>query len=142
LPVGVASETLVESLRAAGCSPRIADPDFIRRTRVIPIVHEATQVHADLVLAGPGLEDLFLERAIAQPFGDLTIPVARPEDIVAMKLLAGRGKDIDDVRAILAARGADLDLTLLRETLRMLETALDQSDLVPQLDALLARTPR
>lgn len=141
LPAGAGVEDLVEALTNAGCPPRLADPDFVRRTRVIPIVHATTSVHADIVLAGPGIEDLFFERARERPFGELVIPVASPEDIIAMKLLAGRGKDIDDVRAILGAQKDSIDLTLLRETLRLLETALDQSDLTPELDALLARLP-
>jgi hypothetical protein len=61
------------------------------------------------------------------------VPVARAEDIVVMKILAERPKDIEDVVSILAAH-PDLDLDLVRSTLRLLEEALDQSDLLPALE--------
>jgi hypothetical protein len=47
-----------------------------------------------------------------------------------MKVLAGRAKDLEDVRAILSAHPTDLDLALIRSTLQELEQALHRSDLV------------
>jgi hypothetical protein len=59
-----------------------------------------------------------------------------------MKLLAGRPKDLDDVTAIVAARTDTLDLDYVRDTLRLLEDALGQSDLLPALDESLSRARR
>ena len=92
----------------------------------------------DVVLAGPGVEELFLARARLLAVDDVTVPVASPEDIVVMKGLAGRAKDLDNVGAILAANDR-LDLVELRRTLWLLAEALHQSDLVPELERLLAR---
>jgi hypothetical protein len=64
------------------------------------------------------------------------------EDLVATKILAGRPKDIDDVAGILRERLSRLDLERVRATPGLIEEALGQSDLVPQLDALLARARR
>lgn len=47
-----------------------------------------------------------------------------------MKILAGRPKDIDDVRSLLRERLERLDLKQIRELLGVLEEALHQSDLV------------
>jgi hypothetical protein len=44
----------------------------------------------DVVLAGPGLEELFLARAESREIGGVLVPVATGEDLVAMKVLAGR----------------------------------------------------
>jgi hypothetical protein len=38
--------------------------DFVRRTRVLPFVFEPNGLPVDVVLAGPGLEELFLSRAV------------------------------------------------------------------------------
>lgn len=135
---GAAPDALARALSSAGFSMRIEDADFIRRTRVLPVLHVATGIAADVVIAGPGLEELFLDRAELRDVGGARVPVARAEDLVAMKLLAGRSKDVEDVVAILAAR-ANLDINLLRSTLSLLEGALDQSDLLPALDAALER---
>lgn len=108
---------------------RVNDPSFVRTTRVLPVLHVPTSIPADLVLAGPGLEDLFLERAVVHDLGGIQVPVARVEDLVVMKLLAGRDKDLEDVAAIVAA--GELDTNDISSTLAMVEAALGQSDLVP-----------
>lgn len=57
--------------------------------------------------------------------------VASPEDLIVMKVLAGRPKDLEDVRSILRASGRGLDDGYVERTLTMLEQALSQSDLLP-----------
>ena len=60
---GIESKALVKALIGAGFQMRVEGDDFLARTRVLPVVHTATGIPADLVIAGPGLEELFLERA-------------------------------------------------------------------------------
>ena len=125
-------ERLTRELEAAGFSLRIGDaPDFVRRTRVLPFVHAASRLPVDIVLAGPGLEELFLSRAVPVTLGNLVIPVICPEDLIATKILAGRPKDLEDVRSVLRERLSKLDLEIVRSTLELLEEALGQSDLSP-----------
>jgi hypothetical protein len=93
----------------------------------------------DVVLGGPGIEELFLDRAQHHDFEGTLVPVASPEDLIAMKLLAGRSKDIDDVRTILAANRRTLKLAVVRETLALLEGALGQNDLLPHFEELLRK---
>jgi hypothetical protein len=120
---------LAAALKRRGFVLQVNDPSFIRTTRVLPVLHIPTSVPADLVLAGPGLEDLFLERAVVHDLGGVQVPVARAEDLIVMKLLAGRDKDLEDVAAIVAA--GELDTKDISSTLAMVEAALGQSDLVP-----------
>ncbi|HVW27034.1 MAG TPA: nucleotidyltransferase [Polyangiaceae bacterium] len=133
---------LAAELRQYGFGLRIRDPSFVRTTRVLPVVHARTSVPVDLVLAGPGLEDAFLERAAVHDLGGVLVPVARAEDLIVMKILAGRDKDLDDVAAMLDARGAELDAKEVRSTLEMVESALGQSDLVPTWQRLRAGVAR
>ena len=76
--------------------------------------------------------------------GDLVVTMVRRPcphaECVACR--AGRPKDLEDAEAIVAAQGDRLDLSLVRETLGMLERALDQADLLPALDRLLERARR
>ncbi|WP_437733382.1 DUF6036 family nucleotidyltransferase [Sorangium sp. So ce1335] len=131
-------EVLAKALTAAGFQMRVEDIAFTHRTRVLPSLHLATGIAADVVLAGPGLEELFLQRAQLHDLDGVQVPVACAEDVIVMKILAGRPKDIEDVVAIIAAR-TDLKLDLVRSTLRMLEEALDRNDLLPELSGALAR---
>ena len=135
------THALVDGLSIAGFELRVRDVDqFVERTRVIPLVHVSTGLPLDVVLAGPGPEALFLARVQHRDVEGISVPVASPEDLVVMKVLAGRSKDLEDVRAILTAHRSDLDLGHLRETLHALESALDQSDLSPLLEQLLSAT--
>jgi hypothetical protein len=63
--------------------------------------------------------------------GGAGIPVICPEDLVATKILAGRSKDLEDVRGVLRERLGAIDADLVRSTLALLEDALGQSDLLP-----------
>jgi hypothetical protein len=125
------TRALVDALERHDFEPRIPDDDFIERTRVVPLVHRPTKTPVDVVLAGPGIEELFLEGATVQNVEGVAVPVARAEDLVVMKVLAGRPKDLEDVAAILAARGKGFDRGRTVELLTMLEEALDQRDLLP-----------
>jgi hypothetical protein len=111
--------------------------DFVRRTRVLPFVHRSTGMPLDVVLAGPGLEMEFLDRAIRTRVEDLNLPLISPEDLVIGKLLAGRPKDIEDVTSVLRERAGSLDLERIHSVLRLVEEALSQSDMVPTFERLL-----
>lgn len=131
---------LTAGLTRAGFELRISEAEaFAQRTRVLPFVHRRTRVPVDIVLAGPGLEELFFSRVRERRIGELRVPVASAEDLVTMKVLAGRPKDLEDVVAIARAHGGDLDLGHVRQMLRTLEKALDRDDLVRQLEGALTR---
>lgn len=123
-------------MRKAGFILRIRDATFVAETRVLPFAHASTGWPLDVVLAGPGLEQLFLDGARPMPVGAATVPVISPEHLVATKVLAGRPKDLEDVRGILR-QGTAIDAALVREVLSALEDALGQSDLVPLFDEML-----
>ena len=127
---------LASSLRGHGFALRVSDDAFVAQTRVLPVAH-SSGVPVDVVLAGPGLEQLFFDRIVFRTIGGLTVPVASAEDIVVMKVLASRAKDLDDVRGIVSAKRGHLDIEQIRATLRLLEGALDQSDLLPVFERLL-----
>ena len=129
---GADTRGLVVALGAHGFGLRFeATPEFVRQTRVLPLQHERSGLALDLVLAGPGLEDRFLDRAIHVDVAGTAIPFISPEDLIVTKVLAGRAKDIEDIRGVLAERGERLRVDQIRDTLVMVEDALGQSDLRP-----------
>lgn len=66
----------------------------------------------------------------------IQLPVISAEDLVVLKILAGRGKDLDDVEGILLRKGKALDRKAVASRLRELEDLLGQSDLLPVFDKL------
>ena len=129
-------ERFATDMQAAGFALRVDDPDFVRRTRVMPFVHLATAMPVDVVLAASGLEDEFLDRARMMDLGGTSVPLIDPEDLVIAKVLAGRPKDLDDARNLWRIRGHELDAERIQRTLRLLEEALSQSDLVPSFESI------
>ena len=134
---------LASVMEANGFRLRVtATDDFVARTRVLPFVHSATRLPVDVVLAGPGIEEQFLDRAEFHVLEGVRVPIATVEDLVTMKILAGRPKDLDDAKGMLRARSEEIDLDHVRRMLQLLEEALSQSDLIPQLEQLIRRERR
>ena len=119
--------------------PRVADTArFAEETRVVPFVHRASHMPLDVILAAPGLEEQFFAGAIERLVGDTRIPVVCAEDLIAMKILAGRPTDLEDVSAVARAHRDDLDLDKVRGTLSLLERALDRRDLLSTLERIVS----
>jgi len=133
-------ERFAQEMEAAGFALRVTDPDFVRRTRVMPFVHRSSGMPLDVVLAGSGLEDELLDRARPMDAGGVTFPLIDPTDLILTKVLAGRPKDLDDARNLWRLHRQVLDAGRIRATLTLLEEALGQSDLVPTFDSI-ARGP-
>ncbi len=129
-------------MEKAGFLLRVSDPEaFVTRTRVLPFLHQPTQLPLDIVLAGPGLEEQFLQRAVRVEIEGISVPIIAPEDLVVTKILAGRPKDLEDVRSVLAERADTLDKERIQSALAGLAEALS-SDLVALFEAELARAMR
>lgn len=130
---GLAAEDLEQALVAAGFRHRYPDlaEELLRDGSVFTLFGPGG-MDVDVVLAGSGLEALAMTRATPAFIDGVEVPVASATDLVVMKVLAGRGKDLDDVRALLG--GGEVDLIEARDVLEQFEQALGQSDLVRALD--------
>jgi hypothetical protein len=79
----VPTDHLVRALATYGFSLRIDATDaFVRTTRVVPLEHLGSGLAVDVVLAGPGLEELFLERALPVDIAGISVPFISPEDLI------------------------------------------------------------
>ena len=132
---------LVRALSEAGLELRVADvDDFVESTGVLPFFDSESGLALDVVLGRSGLELECLERAIPIDVDGVTVPVITVEDLVILKVLAGRPKDRDDVSALLRRKSRPLDLDRVRKVLGLLEEALDQSDLLSAFEKLRPRS--
>jgi hypothetical protein len=135
----MAPERFARDMQAAGFELRVDDPGFVRRTRVMPFVHLRTAMPLDVVLADSGLEDEFQARARQVAIGNEIVPIIDPGDLVVAKILAGRAKDVEDASALWRLHGRTLDPRRVEGTLRLLEEALGQSDLLPLFERIRRR---
>lgn len=142
VPAGLSNAALTEALELYGFRRRFDSPALMEAGRVLPFVHEATALPVDVVLSGPGLEDEFFARASRHDLDGVGVTVVDVSDLIVMKVLASRAKDLEDVVTLLRVQKAAIDLVRTRRTLQMLESALGQSDLLRALDQALARVER
>ncbi len=133
-------ERFVRDMEAGGFALRVDDPDFVRRTRVMPFVHVATGMPLDVVLAGSGLEDEFLDRAKTTDIGGARVPLIDVADLIVGKIVAGRPKDAEDARSLWRIHGSDARRRRIRRLLRLLEEALGQSDLLSGFESIAGGT--
>jgi hypothetical protein len=83
---------LVRSLKASPFVPLFSDVEEVVRTSlIIPLRHRKTGLKVDLAVGLTGFGKQLIARAPAESFGDLSVPVATAEDLILMKILAGRG---------------------------------------------------
>jgi hypothetical protein len=127
---------VLAALRAEGISPLIDDPGFLATTRVIPAHHRGSGWKLDLVLGGPGLDELIATEAVKRRVGRVTVPVVRLEHLLVLKVLAGRERDLGDVARLLALHGARVGKAEVRDLLRELEEGLGEDGLVRRFDQL------
>lgn len=134
--------SFIDAMKKAGFDIKYDDMDFIERSRVLPFTHDATGLSLDVVLLGPGLEEEFLDRKQAVDVDGTTIPVISREDLIILKILAGRAKDIEDIKAVIYEYRTTLDRERITSMLRLLEQALTQSDLLPAFEKAWETAPR
>ena len=133
---------LVAALARQGFKPTFVDAAFLATTRVLPVVHKATGFPVDIVLGGPGLEELFASAAEKVKVGRRLVPVATATHLVVMKVLAGRPKDIEDAAVLLAVRGRQIHAKELETLTKELAAALAEDDILVHLQEARRRAGR
>jgi hypothetical protein len=136
-PTGAGAGEVIRALDAYGFAPRfVLSAEHLTMARILPMVHVPSGFPLDLVLASPGLDEEFLARARWLDLGGVEAPVVSVEDLVVMKVLAGRRKDLEDVRGVLAVQEDRVDLARVRDLLGALEAATGRRKLLARLERL------
>ena len=82
-----------------GIEPRIDNADaFARKHRVLLLRHTSSRVNIDISLGILPFEEETVERSIIHNIGTLSIRLPTPEDLIIMKAIAHRPKDLEDIR--------------------------------------------
>jgi predicted nucleotidyltransferase len=132
-------EPFLQTGAAYGFAPRISDAaDFARTRRVLLLRHQPTGVAVDLSCGVLPFEEEVIARAHTLSVGPLKLRVATPEDLIVMKAVAHRPKDIADIEAILNAKPR-LDLERVRRWVKEFADALEMPELMEDLEKMLSR---
>jgi predicted nucleotidyltransferase len=88
-----------------GLAPAVKDvAAFAQRTNVLPVTDTASGVRVDLVFSFSPYEQEAIRRAQTILVGDQEIQYASVEDIIVHKIVAGRPRDLEDVKGIVVRR--------------------------------------
>ncbi len=120
-----------------GIAPRIADvAGFARKTRVLLLRHTVSGTDIDLSLGILPFEVEMVERSRVVDLGPITLRLPMPEDLIIMKAVAHRPKDLADIQAI-AASHPGLDRERIRFWVEQFGEALDLPELWKMISQLL-----
>ena len=98
--------------------------DFVGTTYVLPV--EATEgVRVDFIFCSSAYEKEALKRARELKIGDVDVRFVSPEDLVIHKIVAGRPRDMEDAKSVLAGC-RNLDITYIRRWLDRFEVDLER----------------
>ena len=107
---------------------RRADRAFTEQTLVVPLMHLPSAVPVDLVLGATAFEAEIASRARRARVGGSWTPLIAAEDLLVLKLLAGRPHDLFDAAEVRAAN-PNLDEGAVRARVAAFAAALDDPDL-------------
>jgi hypothetical protein len=130
---------LLSLLEREDIIPRIEDAEtFARANLVLLLEHQPTRVELDLSLAWSAFEQAAIAAASSCRFGRVTAPMARAEDLLVFKGIAGRPKDLEDIETLLALHPS-LDAEHARARLAPLVELAEAPELLDGFDQAVAR---
>ena len=102
---------------------------FVRDTRVLPLESRAG-VRIDVIFGLLPFEEEAIGRARLVRVGRTEVRVCAPEDLVLMKIISDRERDLSDARGVVARRFEELDLSYLEPRIRELADLLGKPEIV------------
>jgi hypothetical protein len=97
--------------------------ELVQTAFLLPLRHVRTTIKVDLAIGLSGFERQVIDRATTVDVAGRGVPIASAEDLILMKVLAARPRDLADVRGIVARQPDALDWEYLRRTGLELEQA-------------------
>jgi predicted nucleotidyltransferase len=121
---------LLEMAKEEGIEPRIDSAiDFARKNRVLLLRHILTDTSIDISLGALPFEEEMVERSVLHEVDNtLQLRLPTPEDLIIMKAVAHRPKDLEDIRTI-AEKYPNLDVKRIEQWVKAFGEVLETPDL-------------
>ena len=101
---------------------------FVDRTRVLPL-ETRSGVRIDMVFGLLPFEEDAIRRAKDIPIGGTNVRFCTPEDLLLMKIISDRERDLSDARALVLRRWPELDVDYLEPRITELSRLLEREDI-------------
>lgn len=120
---------LLKEAAALGIQPRISDAEtFARRNRVLLLRHTVSGIDIDISLGLLPFEYEMVERSQIVTIGGLRLSLPTPEDLIILKAVAHRPKDLLDIDTVFASH-PELDKERILYWVKQFAEALEMPEL-------------
>jgi hypothetical protein len=127
----------LKAARAEKIETRIPEAeDFARKNRVLMLRYVPADVNIDISLGILPFEEETVARSMLRTAGNLSIRLPTPEDLIVMKAVAHRPKDLEDIRSIVD-KNPDLDVARIERWVRSFAEVLGTPSLWEEIKILL-----
>lgn len=106
-----------------------APHEFVVKTRVLPIATK-DNVRIDVIFGGLPFEHDAIIRAVNIDVAGVAVKFCTPEDLILLKIISKRQKDLDDVKGIVRNQMEKLDLSYLEPRIEELSTLLERPEIL------------
>jgi hypothetical protein len=129
---------LLAMAKEEGIEPRVDDAvDFARKNRVLLLKHTLTDTGIDISLGALPFEEEMVERSELYVVDEtLQLRLPTPEDLIIMKAIAHRPKDLEDIRTI-ADKYPNMDIERIKKWVKAFGEVLETPDLWDLVKSLL-----
>ena len=100
--------------------------EFVRRTMVLPAMEEESGIRIDFIFSFSPYERQAIERAREVRLGRTPVRFGSLEDVVIHKVIAGRPRDIEDIKSILL-KNTTYDVGYIEKWLKEFDTSLGEN---------------
>lgn len=130
---------LMSAAAGHGIVPRIEDAlAFAGRSRVLLMRHVASRIDLDLTFGGLPFERDAVAKSDVHEIGGVRVRLPRVEELIVMKAIAHRPKDIQDIEGLFAAH-PNVDIEFARRWIREFSTAMGMPDILEDFEKALTR---
>ena len=99
--------------------------------------HSASGINIDVTFGGLSFEQAAVDNSKIHNIGGLHVRLPRVEELLIMKAVARRPKDLQDIAGLLAAH-PEADVGTVRQWVSEFATAMSMSDMLDDFDKLVA----
>lgn len=122
-----------------GFVPRLSNPlEFAKKARILLVRHESSGIDVDIAFGALPFEREAISQSRWIDVGGVRLPLPTPENLIIMKAVAHRPRDLADIESILDVH-SKLNLKRVRRWVRQFSDALEMSEIFKDLETILAR---
>lgn len=123
-----------------GFVPRITNPlGFARKAKVLLVRHEPSGIDVDITFGTLPFEKEAVANGVWVDIKGVRLPLPTAEDLIIMKAVAHRPRDLADIESIIDAQKR-LNLRRIRRWVREFSSVVEMPEIFNDLENILART--